>query len=176
MVLWLAIVIYSIGLAAVLHLRPSLMFHENGTWKEFGYQRTPASRYTIFPFWLFSIAWAFVSYAVASAVSWIVPAGGVAAAATTLYYESNRSNYDEESEDEDGTTDFEPISQVSEPTRRPRGRPRKVTSAPTQGQTQTQTQAPSDTRPGYYVLDPASKEEGLHRYIYYGPTAPPVSS
>jgi len=166
MVLWLAIVFYSIGLAAVLHLRPSLMFHENGTWKEFGYQRAPASRYTIFPFWLFSIAWAFVSYAVASAVSWIVPAGGAAAAATAVYYESNRGNYDEESEDEDGTTDFEPISQVSEPPKRPRGRPRKMNSVP--------TQAPSDTRPGYYVLDPASKEEGLHRYIYYGPTAPPT--
>jgi hypothetical protein len=172
MVLWLAIVIYSIGLAAILHLRPSLMFHENGTWKEFGYQRAPASRYTIFPFWLFAVAWAFVSYAVAAAVTWIVPAGGAAAAATALYYESNRSNYDEESEDdEDGTMDFEPISQVTEPPKRPRGRPRKVTSAPSQTQTQTQT----ETRPGYYVLDPASKEEGLHRYIYYGPTPPPAN-
>jgi len=173
MVLWLAIVIYSMGMAAVLHLRPSLMFHENGTWKEFGYQRAPASRYTIFPFWLFSIAWAFVSYAVASAVSWIVPAGGAAAAATAVYYESNRANYNEDSDDDDDDqSDFEPVSHVTEPPKRPRGRPRKVTSAPTQSQTPVQ----AETRPGYYVLDPASKEEGLHRYIYYGPTPPPASS
>jgi ammonia channel protein AmtB len=67
-ILWLAIVFYSIGLALVLHFRPNLMFHENGTWKEFGYQRD--SRHTIFPFWLFAIAWAFVSYVLAAAIVW----------------------------------------------------------------------------------------------------------
>jgi hypothetical protein len=63
-IIWPAIVIYSIGLGLVLYLRPALMFNENGTWKEFGYNRD--SRHTIFPFWLFSIVWALVAYALAS--------------------------------------------------------------------------------------------------------------
>ena len=64
--LWLAIVFYSIGLAAVLYVRPAIMFNENGTWKEFGYQRD--SRHTIFPVWLFIITWAIVSYVLAMVV------------------------------------------------------------------------------------------------------------
>lgn len=137
-VLWLAILIYSMGLAGVLHVRPALMFHENGTWKEFGYQRS--SGHTLFPFWLFAITWAFVSYALATAIAWMVPTGGpalVAAAMTTMPYG------DEEDDDE--------LTAATE-----------LPSAP-------RTKKP---RPGYYVLDPASREGGLRRYIYYGPQPP----
>jgi ammonia channel protein AmtB len=67
-IIWLAILLYSVGLAIVLYLRPAIMFHENGTWKEFGYKRD--SRHTIFPFWLFSIVWALVAYALAASVKW----------------------------------------------------------------------------------------------------------
>ena len=35
------------------------MFHSNGNWKEFG---TISSEHTIFPFWMFCIVWAVVSY------------------------------------------------------------------------------------------------------------------
>ena len=79
-ILWLAILFYSIGLGAVLHFRPALMFHENGTWKEFGYQRS--ARYTIFPVWLFAIVWAIVSYTLAAAIVWAWRSGGTAEAAT----------------------------------------------------------------------------------------------
>lgn len=54
-ILYLAIV------AAVLYLRPSVMFQENGNWKEFGIGRDPAL-YTWMPFWLFCIVTAIVSY------------------------------------------------------------------------------------------------------------------
>ena len=79
--LWLAIVFYSAGLAAVLYLRPTVMFNENGTWKEFGYQRD--SRHTLFPFWLFVITWAIVSYVLSMAVSSYLSASASASASAT---------------------------------------------------------------------------------------------
>lgn len=58
-VLLFSTVVYLAGIAVILFLRPSLMFDRDGKWKEFGLRREDA---TIFPFWLFCIAWAFVSY------------------------------------------------------------------------------------------------------------------
>jgi hypothetical protein len=53
--------LYLAGVAAVLVLRPSLMFREDGTWKEFGIGRN-SHYYTWLPFWLFAIIWAILSY------------------------------------------------------------------------------------------------------------------
>ena len=160
-VLWLAILIYSLGLAAVLHLRPALMFHANGTWKEFGYQR--ASGHTLFPFWLFSVVWAFVSYAIAMAASWVLAAGPAAAAVATTAatnYETLRfggSEAEEEEMEAEQETEQE-APELEAP--RPRGRPRGSKNKP---------------RPGYYVLDPASRDGGgLRRYVYYGEQPPPA--
>ena len=177
--LWFAIFLYSVGLGLVLHFRPSLMFQANGAWKEFGYKRAPESRYTIFPVWLFAIAWAILSYAIAAAVTTIwVSAPVVATAATYM-----NSNYAADANDATDVTVVEmedvavepPISMMRAsnfatpeeeeetvemtdefvlPMRRPRGRPRK------------------QPRAGYYVLDPASREGGLHQYVYYGATPP----
>ncbi len=55
--------LYLAGVAAVLVLRPTLMFREDGTWKEFGIGRNP-NYYTWLPFWLFAIVWAILSYLV----------------------------------------------------------------------------------------------------------------
>jgi hypothetical protein len=160
-VLWLAILIYSIGMAAVLHYRPALMFHENGTWKEFGYQRD--SRHTIFPFWLFSIAWAFVSYAVAASVSWsgVFGASAAAAAASQKIYTPSSSDMtgeevemEAEEEEEEEEPEFVPVS-------------RRRSS-----KSKTVTIESSKPRPGYYVLDTAAKKSGLRKYIYYGPNPP----
>jgi hypothetical protein len=71
-VLWFALGIYIIGIAGVLFLRPSSMFSASG-WKEFGLANT--SNYTIFPFWMFAIVWAVVSYAVASLFTLTVASG-----------------------------------------------------------------------------------------------------
>ena len=62
-VLWFALGIYILGIAGVLFIRPSGMFSASG-WKEFGLANT--ANYTVFPFWMFAIVWAVVSYAVAS--------------------------------------------------------------------------------------------------------------
>ena len=160
-ILWLAIVFYSIGLGLVLHFKPALMFHENGTWKEFGYQRSSGdkSRHTMFPFWLFAITWAFMSYAIAAGISWIFPTIGLVATATAATNASSsmgsysQSEYSE-SEDEE---EAQPVSTVEEPPRRGRGRPKGSTKKP---------------RPGYYVLDPETEKGGLRKYIYYGADPP----
>ena len=63
-VLLLSSLFYLIGIALVLYVKPNLMFHENGNWKEFGL--TQDAKHTWFPFWLFCIMWAFVSYGLSS--------------------------------------------------------------------------------------------------------------
>lgn len=59
--LLLAAILYLIGIIIVLLLRPALMFDDKGNWKEFG---TVSPSHTLFPFWLFCIVWAVVSYVV----------------------------------------------------------------------------------------------------------------
>jgi len=53
-------ILYLTGIAVVLFFRPSLMFHRDGRWKEFGVGDIDGG--TVFPFWLFCIIWAAVSY------------------------------------------------------------------------------------------------------------------
>lgn len=159
-ILWLAILVYSIGLAAVLQFRPSMMFREDGTWKEFGYQRVgPSGRHTIFPFWLFAITWAIVSYAIAAAVTWTIAAGpgaaAIAATAATNFLRvssSSEPEYESEADEEDEKeveVMMEPVSKV-----------------------RTSNAKRSKLRPGYYVIDPEAAAEGLRKYIYYGTKAP----
>ena len=63
--------LYLVGVSIILLVRPSLMFMSDGTWKEFGIGRNN-SRYTWFPFWLFSILWAIISYILILTISKIV--------------------------------------------------------------------------------------------------------
>lgn len=151
-VLWLAIFLYSVGLAVLLHFRPALMFNENGSWKEFGYHRD--SRHTLFPVWLFAVVWAFVSYAIASVAGTFLDSGVIAAAtASAPLFSSAVAESDEEEEQEEEEEEIAvPVSRV-----RSRSKPKSE----------------KKPRAGYYVLDPEQKEEsGLRRYIYYGPDRP----
>ena len=59
-ILAVAFAIYIFGIAVVLVLRPTIMFRPGGTWKEFGIGR--GENHSLFPFWLFAIFWAFISY------------------------------------------------------------------------------------------------------------------
>jgi ammonia channel protein AmtB len=68
-VLLLSSLFYLIGIAIILYIKPNLMFHENGNWKEFGLNQD--AKHTWFPFWLFCIMWAFVSYGLSSFVSYL---------------------------------------------------------------------------------------------------------
>lgn len=169
-ILWLAIILYSAGLALVLHFRPALMFNDDGTWKEFGYQRS--SRHTLLPFWLFVVAWAFVSYAVAASLTWFFvnswTSRNVALASASA---SIPSYWSAESEDEDDD-EITPISSsvpltssesvIMPPQRRGPGRPRKDGTV----------RETRETKPGYYIREETPTEGGLYRYIYYGPEAP----
>ena len=61
--------LYLVGVAIILVVKPKFMFTPDGNWKEFGIGQSDA-RYTVFPFWLFCILWALVSYAI---ITMIVP-------------------------------------------------------------------------------------------------------
>ena len=78
-VLFLALTIYLIGTTVILYLRPSVMFHPGGTWKEFSLNPDP--NHTYMPFWLFSILWAFLSYLIAT----FLQRRGVGASETTEF-------------------------------------------------------------------------------------------
>ena len=54
-------ILYLIGVATLLMVRPSFMFTAEGIWKEFGIGRNPET-HTWMPFWLFCILWALLSY------------------------------------------------------------------------------------------------------------------
>ena len=58
-VLLISALLYLSGVVVMLYLRPESMFHRDGRWKEFGLHTLEG---TIFPFWMFCIAWAFISY------------------------------------------------------------------------------------------------------------------
>ena len=166
--LWLAIVFYSIGLGVILYLRPAVMFNENGTWKEFGYQRD--SRYTIFPVWLFIITWAIVSYVLSMVVSsYVLHIGGLTAAATataaftepssaahsfaTRMFSQPEAESDSEEED---------IITMPDP-------PKKRRTSAVMRSNELEKEKP---RPGYYVLEPNGGSKGLRKYVYYGPSPP----
>jgi len=55
--------LYLVGVAVVLVIKPSFMFTPDGNWKEFGIGQSEA-RYTTFPFWLFCLLWAVLSYVI----------------------------------------------------------------------------------------------------------------
>ena len=150
--LWLAIVLYTVGLAVVLYLRPAVMFNENGTWKEFGYQRD--SRHTIFPVWLFIIVWAVISYVLSMVIgSYMV----TSATAATVAIASQAHTFATEMFEEDESEVEVPLKKRSQPKEPKESREPKEKEKP---------------RPGYYVLEPSEQPKGLRKYVYYGPTPP----
>jgi hypothetical protein len=64
-------ILYLVGVAIVLILKPSYMFTPDGNWKEFGIGQNE-DRYTPFPFWLFCLSWALVSYFIVLAISTMI--------------------------------------------------------------------------------------------------------
>ena len=59
--------LYLVGVASLLVTKPTLMFTEEGHWKEFGIGRDERY-YTWMPFWLFAIMWAIISYLIVTTV------------------------------------------------------------------------------------------------------------
>jgi hypothetical protein len=53
--------VYLVGIAIVLLIKPSTMFQDDGRWKEFGIGRDP-TYFTYMPFWLFTVVWSIIAY------------------------------------------------------------------------------------------------------------------
>lgn len=106
-------VFYLLGVAAVLYLRPAVMFHADGRWKEFGVRDPNA---TMTPFWLFCVVWALVSFLVgqvlfpASAAEALTSVTASAAAASAaLTPQSLTGRLSKSLLDEDGVTVATPL-------------------------------------------------------------------
>jgi hypothetical protein len=145
--------IYLLGIAVVLVVKPSLMFTSDGTWKEFGIGRNPAT-HTILPFWLFAVLWALLSYIIVTLVFILLkirakPSVAVPSVPSAPSVPSvARANTAVVELDEE-------VVQVIPKRRRPR--------------------APSiDLADGYYILNTKATEEagGIPKYIYLGKGLP----
>jgi hypothetical protein len=73
--LLIAVILYLLGVGIVLYIRPTIMFRPGGVWREFGL--SDSEHHTLFPFWMFALVWAILSYAIATCV--ILLSGSVAA-------------------------------------------------------------------------------------------------
>jgi hypothetical protein len=146
-VLFLALTIYLVGTTIVLYLRPSIMFHPGGTWKEFSLN--PGPNHTNMPFWLFSILWAFLSYLVASFIQRMMVTIPEAEAA-----------------------DFEPID-LPEPVELPEP---EIGEGPTLPEPVSKNMGLNKTRNGYYVLNTQKYSRNqVPMYVYYGDSPPPTN-
>jgi hypothetical protein len=143
-----SMVFYLLGIAGMLFFRPRLMFHRDGRWKEFGLEDG-----TMFPFWLFCIVWAIVSYVLARLIIVDVVTAPFAAAAAV----SPMLPLDENS-----------IPNLNETIGKHR---RKNATVPASAAAPVPVPA-QEMKPGYYRLNAASMEKGIPRYVYVGPEEP----
>jgi hypothetical protein len=145
--LLLAAILYLVGVVVILLTRPALMFDKAGQWKEFG---TLSSEHTIFPFWLFCIMWAVLSYCI------------------TLFFTGGVSKVVEVDE---SPINEPPLNVRSGKRSKSRGRSAPPNAGP---ENLVEPLSPNKlTKPGYYVLnDEGTKNTGTPRYVYYG-TEPP---
>ena len=135
-----SLVLYLLGIAGVLFFRPKLMFHKDGRWKEFGLEDG-----TMFPFWLFCIIWAIVSYVLARFMvgEAVVPMASAMLTAPLMN---------------------EPVEEV--PTLNQALGSRNRRNKPSGPATETM-------KPGYYRLNASTLEKtGVPRYVYVGPEEP----
>ena len=156
--LWIAFGIYILGVAIVLYIRPGIMFREDGgSWKEFGL--STKGSYTVFPFWLFAVTWAFLSYTLATMSALFfaslamrsLPNNSSNQSANVLRNLSMSMNND--SMNVPNSYNIKPIS--------------------SQVQAQIPAQIPAQ-QPGYYILE--TQHSGPPRYVYFGQEAPRYSN
>ncbi len=139
----IALALYVVGIAVVLYFRPTLMFHaETGAWKEFGL----GAGYTTFPFWMFALLWALLSYVGANFFT-VFLTGLALQSLPADVVEANISNV------------LKPVSKSPPPSL-----PVATATAPT-------VPVNSGAQPGYYVLE--TPKAGPPKYVYFG-TAPPT--
>lgn len=143
--LLLAAILYLIGIIIVLLFRPSLMFDDKGNWKEFG---TLSQGHTLFPFWLFCIVWAIISYVISLLFVGEFKTG-------TIVYEASPTETPE---------DLVPVL----PTKTKGKNMKNLTNS-------TKSDVHANMKPGYYVLDAKEmKRTGVPKYLYVGEGEEPV--
>jgi hypothetical protein len=157
-ILYLALAIYIAGVAVMLYLRPSIMFHaDNGTWKEFGLDNNQRS--TVFPFWMFTIVWAFMSYAIATLCHTFVanvvltsnPMNNeIAAPISELRY----------------TEPHQQVVHTEAPLRAPRAPRVRAPALPASAS----APAGPPQLPGYYLMEPQAS--GVPKFVYFGHEPP----
>jgi hypothetical protein len=174
----LSMLFYLAGIAAVLHMRPALMFHPDGRWKEFGIRDPKA---TVFPFWGFCLVWALFSFGLTrllfsdegadevlsapSLAAAVANSAAVAAAPSSSLTARVTGNLADDLEN----VSVEPLSVPAASKKSRKSKSRAAAPA-------ASLVAP---QPGYYKLDErATDRNGAPRYIYVGPELPaaePVS-
>lgn len=145
-VLLYSMVLYLMGIAILLWVRPALMFKKNGEWKEFGMNNSDT---TIFPFWLFCTVWAVVTYAVVSSLV--------------------SDDYMDLMETTSTASSIIATARSASPA------PSPVNLTPEDLATASAAEVPEENtaKPGYYKLsETVLKKKGVPRYIYIGPEKP----
>ena len=160
-----AFTIYIFGIATVLFVKPKIMFGETGEWKEFGIGR--GERRTVFPFWLFSIFWAFISYGLA-----LVIMSQFATIAVNAFPEPGVSQQAPQMQTQYQQPSIQQPTQVSTtlPPQQPLAATAPAVAAPNFIKPVSSSLGINANTPGYYILQ--SNGMGDTRYIYYG-TEPP---
>jgi hypothetical protein len=137
--------VYLIGVGVVLVLRPAFMFTPDGTWKEFGIGQRD-DRYTPFPFWLFCLTWALLSYVL---VLLLKPYFSIPESSEVPVVNTNRKTNNRRRAPSLPPEDLEEV--WDEPSAE------KAVELPK----------------GYYVLNKkATKLSGVPKYVYLGPQEP----
>jgi len=160
-ILYLALAIYIVGVAVVLYLRPSVMFHaDNGTWKEFGLDNSQRS--TIFPFWMFTIVWAFISYAIATLCHTFV---------ANVVLTSNPINNEIATPISDlrCTEPHQQVVHTEAPLRAPRAPRMRAPALAPPAAAAAAAAAPAKL-PGYYLMEPQAS--GVPKFVYFGHEPP----
>jgi hypothetical protein len=144
--------LYLIGIAIVLTIKPSVMFTEEGTWKEFGIGQNEKT-HTWFPFWLFAVLWAMVSYLLITIVFAIRGIGVSQEEPIKAAKRTAKPILEEVVEVEPG--DFEEVPVMKPRRSRARGIPMNLPD-------------------GYYVLNTDATEAagGVPKYVYLGKGLP----
>jgi hypothetical protein len=157
-ILAVAFAIYIFGIAAVLVLRPTLMFRPGGTWKEFGIGR--GENHSIFPFWLFAIFWAFISYGLGLVIM-------SQFAILAMSPEPGMPSMQQMAS---------PMQQMASPMQQMASQQMPMQSqqaAPSfMKPVSSMMGLPSNSVPGFYVLQNVSGQQP--QYVYYGTEPPPV--
>ena len=143
-VLLLSCLIYLIGITVVLYFKPKLMFQDNGNWKEFGLSND--AKHTWFPFWLYCIASAFISYALSYFIYSL--------------FDTNQTKVSKVSDANDAN-DVDDVDDVDE------------VEIPKMKTKSSRKSNPSEMKSGYYVLDKEAYEsKGIPKYIFLGSDVP----